>query len=64
LAKLAAVAGTVAAAAPQVLPLLPAQYHPLAMALVGLLGVLGGGAMQSPLAPLAKKPLDANEPKR
>lgn len=63
-AKLAAVAATVATAAPQVLPLIPPQYHPLAMALVGLLGVIGGGAMQSPLQQINKKPLDPNEAKR
>ena len=50
LAKLAAIAGTAAAIAPQVVPLIPAEYHPLAAALVILLTTLGGGAMQSPLA--------------
>ena len=49
-AKLAALAGTLAAAAPFLLPHIPAEHHALAGSLIALLAVLGGGAMQSPIA--------------
>ena len=62
LAKLAAIAGTVATAAPFIMPHIPPEHHALAASLLGLIAILGGGAMQSPLA--KKVPQAGSETKK
>lgn len=49
-AKLAALAGTLATAAPFLLPHIPAEHHALAGSLIALLAALSGGAMKSPIS--------------